>query len=109
MRHVKFFLLSIFILYKFISFSQPEKESFFDLTDRFLSKNVVYGMIDYQALKFNPGMLDALVQYIGNTDLKDSTEASKTAFYINAYNLLVIKQVTNQYPISSPMDVNGFF
>ena len=31
------------------------------------------------------------------------------AFYINAYNILVIKNVVDHYPINSPKDVDGFF
>jgi len=31
------------------------------------------------------------------------------AFYINAYNLLVIHQVVKNYPLSSVQDKNGFF
>ncbi len=31
------------------------------------------------------------------------------AFWINSYNLAVISGIVKNYPVSSPMDLNGFF
>ena len=46
---------------------------------------------------------------IGTVDLEGASTNEKKAFYINAYNLLVIYQVVMSYPISKPMDQIGFF
>ena len=42
-------------------------------------------------------------------DLSSAGSKEKQSFYINAYNLTVIKAVVDNYPIDSPMDVSGFF
>lgn len=42
-------------------------------------------------------------------NLQGSSSDSKKAFFINAYNLLVIQAVINQYPVKSVMDKPGFF
>lgn len=82
---------------------------FFQEANSFLNKEVVFGTLDYQSLKDSPAELNNLIELISTTDLSDSTELSKKAFYINAYNLLVIKQITEYYPIKSPLEVEGFF
>ncbi|MEM6360586.1 MAG: DUF547 domain-containing protein, partial [Bacteroidota bacterium] len=33
----------------------------------------------------------------------------KNAFFVNAYNLIVIYQVAKFYPLKSPLDRSGFF
>ena len=35
--------------------------------------------------------------------------AERKAFYLNAYNLMVIGAVVEQYPLTSVMKVPGFF
>lgn len=77
--------------------------------DNFINKEVVFGLVNYQSLKEQPGQLNELIDKIGDYNVSDSSLDHRTAFYINAYNLLVIKQVTDNYPIKSPMDVDGFF
>ena len=59
--------------------------------------------------KENPEALDQLVVSIAEFYLNNQSEDYFTAFYINAYNVLVIKQVVDNYPINSPKDVTGFF
>ena len=49
------------------------------------------------------------MQNVANADLEKASEAQRKAFQINAYNLFVIKQIVEHYPISSPMDIAGFF
>jgi hypothetical protein len=93
------------ILLPFISNSQ----SYFDQVNSFLTKEVVFGLINYGDLKENPEQLDDLIRQIASHDLRDSSQDYKTAFYINAYNLLVIKQISDNYPIKKPLDVLGFF
>lgn len=83
--------------------------SIFDHFNQFLTKEVVFGLVDYAGLSDSPENLDSLVNQIANYDLKGATQDHKTAFYLNSYNILVIKQVVDRYPINSPMDVKGFF
>ncbi len=54
------------------------------------------------------GALDAYVAQIGAAKVAGSDDA-KLAFYVNAYNALVLKSVLDRYPIESVMKVDGFF
>lgn len=82
---------------------------FFVKTDDFLKKYVKDGMVEYQAIKNNSSSINALYSEIGKMDLSGASEPEKKAFYINAYNLIVIYQVTKYYPLKSPLDQSGFF
>lgn len=97
--------LVILLLVPSVSFSQ----TFFEKVNEFLVDNVKTGTLDYQHLKQNPQNLDEIVLIISEFLLEDQDSNFKTAFYINAYNMLVIKQVRDNYPIESPLDVDGFF
>lgn len=91
-----------------ITFAQSDT-LFFNKVNTFLINNVESGRINYSALKFNDQGLSELVKLIGDMNLKGKSDDFKLAFYINAYNLLVIYQVLKHYPVESPMDVHGFF
>ena len=53
--------------------------------------------------------LNELVDMIGSYAFKSKDKNTQKAFLINAYNILVIKNVVDNYPISKPLDVPGFF
>ena len=74
-----------------------------------LQSSVKNGQVDYAAIKQNDNQIDQLYQEIGEMSLKDASGDEKKAFYINAYNLITIYQVKENYPLKSPMDVKGFF
>ena len=95
----------------FCLFSQKghaELNNFFQKTDQFLEKHVVNGLVDYAAINENREQLEELSILIAQAERPDKASVRK-AFYINAYNILAIKQVINHYPIESPKDVDGFF
>lgn len=81
----------------------------FDDFNDFLLEEVVFGLVDYEQLKQDQGQLNSLVSQIATYQPQDSSQDHRTAFYINTYNVLVIKQIADNYPIKSPMDVKGFF
>lgn len=83
--------------------------AFFTETDAFLKKYVANGKVDYKALKANPTEIKALYKTIGAADVSTADKATQTAFYINAYNLVTIHAIVEKMPISSPLDVPGFF
>jgi len=87
----------------------PAKGQFFDQTNKFLLENVNAGKVDYNKLKRDSTDLKILINMIKNERLDNQTDNYKLAFYINSYNLLVIHQITSRYPVSSPMDITGFF
>jgi hypothetical protein len=77
-------------------------------TDALLKRYVKQGRVDYVGLKASND-LDPLIQKVATVDLSVLKGNDKKAFLINAYNLLVIKQVLENYPLKSVLDVNGFF
>ncbi len=83
--------------------------TFFNNTDSFLKTAVVSGKVKYPSIKNKPATLNSLIATIGTMNLHGASENEKKAFYINAYNLTVIKAVINSYPIEKPLDVDGFF
>lgn len=90
--------------------AQIRSASFFQQANNFLGKHVRHGMVDYPAIKSNPDEIKALVAALAKFDLKTlSGNHAEKAFWINAYNLLVIHAVASHYPIKSPLDVPGFF
>jgi len=65
--------------------------------------------VDYKSIYNDPLALNEVISEISNYELSQSTRQDQIAFYINAYNLMVIHSVVKFYPIQSPMDVKGFF
>lgn len=104
---MRYFMLLSFVFFAETLFSQ----SFFTKADSFFRTYVADGAVRYQALSENPQQLQDLVKEIAELDLSNKrvTPEFLKAFYINTYNLLVIKQVVDHYPIKGPMEVEGFF
>ncbi|MFK8037996.1 MAG: DUF547 domain-containing protein [Crocinitomicaceae bacterium] len=101
MKQILSLLIALIILAP--TFSQT---SFLNSTDTFLKKHVVNGRVDYQSIKDNPIKLYELLNMIA---LQEIPEADRKAYLINAYNILVISNIIENYPINSPEDVPGFF
>ncbi len=82
---------------------------FFSKADVFFSTYIKDSRVDYSAVKANPAAINELLE-MGRT-LSVAKEDAKTyqAFWINGYNLLVIKGIVDNYPVKSPLDINGFF
>ncbi|MEO1050381.1 MAG: DUF547 domain-containing protein [Bacteroidota bacterium] len=89
--------------------AQGEINSFIDGADRFLRANVKDGRVDYQKIINDQSVLDRLTDQIANADLSGISGTERKAFYINAYNILVINSVVQAYPTNSPQSVAGFF
>lgn len=82
--------------------------AFFDKADRFLAAQVSKGLVNYKAIAANTTALDELVNLLGNKQAFAST-AEEKAFYLNAYNILVIKGLVSSYPVKGPLTITGFF
>ncbi len=89
--------------------SLKSQNTFFNDADLFFKKHVFNGMVNYKILKENPSELDDLVIQIVDFPVQENPDNMQKAFYINAYNLLVIEQVTDHFPVHSPRDIPGFF
>ncbi len=97
------------ILFSFqIGFSQSTS-SFFTKADQFFKTHVSNGKVNYKNIKKDPSSLDELINMAADITVSTSDPKTYQAFYINAYNLAVIKGITKAYPTKSPLDIKGFF
>ncbi len=108
MHKLLIFTLSIFFLNAAIAQTVVDK-SFFDKADSFWSSVVNGRTVDYVQIKENPSNLLELVQIVDNADVTNLDETTLKAFYINAYNLAVIKGIVLNYPVQSVQEIPGFF
>ncbi|MEM9857019.1 MAG: DUF547 domain-containing protein [Bacteroidota bacterium] len=92
-----------------ISVNGADVTSFFSEADAFLKKYVDNGKVHYQKISENISSIEKLYNDIGDMDISSANPQTKKAFYINAYNLVVIYQVAKFYPLKSPLDRSGFF
>ncbi len=99
-----FLLLFVF----FGTYALRAQEAFLAKADAFLHKHVTDGLIDYEAVTSDPSF-EELADLIDETDYTKWTPDQQKAYLINAYNLLTIKGVVDNYPVGSVQDVAGFF
>jgi len=83
--------------------------SFFQEADLFFQEYTNDGVVQYASIKNTPTPLQSLTQQISTFQLDNLDPITQKAFLINAYNLLTIQKVVANYPIASPLEVNGFF
>lgn len=82
---------------------------FFNKSDAFFKANVKNGKVAYSKIHKNQGELDALLAIAKDVSVSSSKPKTYQAFWINAYNLSVIKGIINNYPTKSPLSDSGFF
>jgi len=103
--------LLLFMLLSFMTttaFSQST-ETFFSDANTFFKTYVSKGKVNYKAIKEDQRSLDALLALAQNITVSTNDAKTYQAFWINAYNLSVIKGIVTNYPIKSPLDKKGFF
>ncbi|MCB4799147.1 DUF547 domain-containing protein [Neotamlana laminarinivorans] len=84
-------------------------ESFFKETNTFLQTYVKDGKVNYKAINNDPSKLNSILELAKNTSIDGKDANTYQAFWINAYNLSVIKGIIDVYPTKSPLDNDGFF
>jgi hypothetical protein len=89
--------------------SAQDKTEFFSEADTFFQTYVTEGRVDYQAIAQSPEELNSLLGLAKVMITSKDNVKEYQAFWVNAYNLLVIKSVVDNYPIRSPLDKVGFF
>lgn len=105
----KITLTLCFLALSFMSQAQTT-ELFFEQATEFLKKNVSpEGKVDYVKIKKSPGELVYILNNIATLDTKFSDKKVAKAFWINVYNLHVIKGVVDLFPIASVEKIPGFF
>ncbi|BDS14351.1 DUF547 domain-containing protein [Aureispira anguillae] len=107
MKCFKFFFFIAF--FSASSTFAQDLNSFFEDTDAFFVKYVNDNKVQYQLIKEDSEALTKLTNFIAAADVSTYTDVERKAFYINSYNLLVIKTVVDHYPIAQPLEVAGFF
>ena len=105
MKYKIFNFLSVLLIFATISVSA--QKNFNEAANSFFESHVNNGKVNYDKIHEDQGSLNELVEQIRTYFLQSST--NDFAFYLNAYNILVIKQVISNYPIDSPLSVDGFF
>lgn len=89
-------------------FSQNTRD-FFTKADSFFKTYVSNGRVNYKNIKKDPSSLNELLDMAATIKVTTGNAKTYQAFYINAYNLAVIKGVVNKYPVKSPINIKGFF
>ena len=105
---MKKIIIVITLLFGLNSFAQ-DLNTFFEKTDAFLKENVKKGRVAYGQIHKNPEPLNELFEIAEKLTINKDDSVTYQAFWINAYNLSVIKGIIDNYPIKSPLDKPGFF
>lgn len=89
--------------------AEAQGQEFYKKVNHITSTYINHGSVNYSALKADPSELNVVVDMIKNTELKTLNDQEFVAFVINAYNILVIYNVVNHYPLESVIKEKGFF
>lgn len=98
----------IFLFAISIGYGQSTAD-FFSKADTFFNSYVKDGRVNYKTIKSNPASLNELVDIAKSITVSKENANEYQAFWINGYNISVIKTVIDNYPISSPLKKTGFF
>ncbi len=104
-------LLSFILVFLSQSINAQNLSEFYSKSDKLFSNYVKNGMVDYSAIASNKSDIKDLYITIAKANLVNASPDEKKAFYINAYNVIVIYQIVKYYAYhqKSPMDQGGFF
>lgn len=109
MKNLKLTFILILVSSMSLMAFKQELKQFNQEADRFLKKYVLDGKVDYKRLKDNFQEVDKLYKSLGSVNIDALTDNETKALYINAYNIIVIRQITEYFPLKSALDKNGFF
>jgi len=101
-------LIIVFLFALFVGNAQTTSE-FFSKADTFFSTYVKNGRVDYKGIKNNPALLNEVVSLAEGITVSKSNAAEYQAFWIDGYNISVINNVINNYPLKTPTSKAGFF
>lgn len=69
--------------------------------DEILDANVRDGLVYYRMLRANWTSLQAYVESLGSVSLESASKDEQIAFWLNAYNAIVLDTVSRHYPIAA--------
>ena len=113
-RYLQSAVLGIFFVFSFCSNSEAFDFSDWDaLVKKYVTPKTLEGVrlnaVNYASLKKDPvfsGLINRLESYSpASLESREST----LSFWINVYNILAAKMITDHYPIESIKDVGSFF
>lgn len=101
----------IFLMIAFFEIKAQENHynNFITSADLFFNIYVQDGKVNYSLLIKNKKQLDFLLNSLANIKIDELDISKQKSFEINSYNLLVINQITENYPVNSPLEIKGFF
>jgi len=102
----RFFLISMFLVSTVISGSAQgiTTKSFSESWTGFLKKYSANGKVDYRGIK-NDDEFSILINKLSLISLSSLSKEEKLAFYINVYNINVIRLICDYYPVDKIMDI----
>ncbi len=96
------------LLFVAVSYGQSV-DTFVNKADTFFNTYIKNGRVDYKTIKNNPETLNELVTLAKDVRVSKSNVKDYQAFWINAYNITVIKGIVDKYPVKQPLHIKGFF
>lgn len=106
---MKKYILILAIASVSFSVTAQDLNTFFDKANTFFKTNVSNGKVAYDAIYSNPAQLNEVLKIAEGISVTKDDAKNYQAFWINAYNLSVIKGLIDKYPTKSPLDHAGFF
>ena len=109
-------VLSVLFLYHFRVEADPRTQQSVDaapfshdLFDQVLQKHIdAEGQVNYAKLKANPEKLEKYLDLLAVANPTELSYNAQLAFWVNAYNALVIKGVIDHYPTTSVRKIKWF-
>ena len=106
---VKYLISFVLFMFLLVDSHAAGLSTFFVDSNNFFRSWIRQGKVNYAGVKKNFEPIRDLYEQVNRMDLSKASDLEKKAFYINAYNLIVIHQIAMYYPLKSPMNQSGFF
>ena len=103
----RIFIIALSLI-SFNGFSQ-DVSNYFSKANAFFSLNVSNGKVNYSKINANQESLNEILKLAEKMVVSKENPQTYQAFWINAYNLAVIKGIVDNHPMKSPLDKKGFF
>lgn len=106
---MKKIIVIITVIIGSVAAQAQDLNTFFNKADAFFKSNVANGRVAYDNVYKDPSQLNEVLKIAQGISVSKDDAKNYQAFWINAYNLSVIKGLIDKYPTKSPLDNAGFF
>lgn len=106
---MKKIIVIITVIIGSVAAQAQDLNAFFNKADVFFKANVANGRVAYDNIHKDPSQLNEVLKIAQDISISKDDAKNYQAFWINAYNLSVIKGLIDKYPTKSPLDNAGFF